>query len=78
MNFVLILAESFVGKGFLAKGIRRHARSRVGRVEYKYCHYFVRLEEGKPPKHIDKQVTPEQQLNKWLEQKRMRKIYNSL
>lgn len=61
------------------KGYRRHARGKVGRVEYKYCHYFVRLEEGIPPKdYYGTQVTPEQQLNKWLQQKRERKIANSL
>lgn len=72
-------AESFVGKGIVFKGIRRHARKRVGRVEYKHSHYFVRLEEGKPPKdYYNNIVTPEQQLEKWLEDKRKRKINNSL
>lgn len=52
---------------------------RVGRVEYKYCHYFVRLEEGKPPKdYYGTTVTPELQLDKWLMDKRKRKISNSL
>lgn len=80
LSFMTIsTAESFVGKGLVVKGLRRHARRRVGRVEYKYCHYFVRLEEGKPPKdYYGNKVTPEQQLNKWLEQKRKRKIVNSL
>ena len=37
------------------KGMRRHARGRFGMVEYKYMHYFVRLEEGPPPKkYFDK------------------------
>lgn len=72
-------AESFVGKGLTIKGIRRHARRRVGIVHYRYCHYFVRLEEGTPPKdYYNRSVTPEQQLDKWLQQKRTRKIYNSL
>ncbi|XP_055300855.1 39S ribosomal protein L22, mitochondrial [Sitodiplosis mosellana] len=75
----LWVAESFCGKGYVLKGIRRHAKRRIGRVEYKYCHYFVRLEEGKPPKdYYRNQVTPEQKLEKWLEDKRKRKIYNSL
>ncbi|XP_031636512.1 39S ribosomal protein L22, mitochondrial [Contarinia nasturtii] len=75
----LWVAESFTGKGYVIKGIRRHARMRVGRVEYKYCHYFVRLEEGKPPKdYYGNKVTPEQQLDKWMDEKRKRKIYNSL
>nr|CAD7460004.1 unnamed protein product [Timema tahoe] len=47
----LWVAESFVGKGHVVKGVRRHARGRVGKVEYFHCHYFVRLEEGTPPDH---------------------------
>lgn len=75
----LWVAESFVGKGRVFKGIRRHARGRMGRVEYKHCHYFVRLEEGEPPKNYYKTPdTPEQQLNKWLEQMRSRKVIHSL
>lgn len=59
--------------------MRRHARGRVGRVEYKYVHYFVRLEEGKPPQdYYGRLVTPEQKLNDWLRKKRERKIPNSL
>lgn len=74
-----ISAESFVGKAFVIKGLRRHARMRTGAIEYKYVHYFVRLEEGKPPKdYYGKEITPEKQLDNWLEQKRKRKIYNSL
>lgn len=75
----LWVAESFVGKGRVFKGVRRHARGRMGRVEYKHCHYFVRLEEGEPPKHYYKvPETPEDQLNKWLEQLRSRKVIHSL
>jgi len=47
----LWVAESFVGKGIVIKGMRRCARKRVGRIEYFHSHYFVRLEEGTPPKH---------------------------
>lgn len=72
-------AESFVGKGKYIKGVRRHARARYGEVEYKHCHYFVRLEEGTPPvDYYRKNVTPDQQLDKWLEQMRRRKISNTL
>ncbi|XP_037895846.1 39S ribosomal protein L22, mitochondrial [Glossina fuscipes] len=76
----LWIAESFVGKGRVFKGVRRHARGRTGEVRYKHCHYFVRLEEGEPPKNYYLPVpqTPAQQLNKWLEQMRMRKVVNSL
>nr|XP_014101441.1 39S ribosomal protein L22, mitochondrial [Bactrocera oleae] len=76
----LWIAESFVGKGRVFRGIRRHARGRQGIVEYKHCHYFVRLEEGQPPKdyYLPAQQTPEQQLEKWIEQMRSRKVINSL
>lgn len=61
------------------KGIRRHARGRMGEVRYQYCHYFVRLEEGEPPKDYYKRdpLTPEQQLAMWMKQMRKRKITNS-
>lgn len=73
-------AESFVGKGRVIKGFRRHARGRFGIVEYKHCHYFVRLEEGEPPKnyYLPNPQTPSEQFEKWLEQMRMRKVINSL
>ncbi|XP_026765367.1 39S ribosomal protein L22, mitochondrial [Galleria mellonella] len=75
----LWIAESFAGKGPVIKGLRRHARGRLGEVRYQYCHYFVRLEEGKPPQDYYKlnPLTPQQQLDKWLEQMRKRKIINS-
>lgn len=73
-------AESFVGKARVFKGVRRHARGRTGRVEYAHCHYFLRLEEGKPPKdyYLRDEKTPEQQLESWLEQMRKRKVTSSL
>lgn len=76
----LWITESFTGKGTYFKGLRRHGRGRVGHVEYKHCHYFVRLEEGKPPENYYLPVpkTPEQQLDDWLDQMRKRKVYNSL
>ncbi|XP_057665289.1 39S ribosomal protein L22, mitochondrial [Diorhabda carinulata] len=75
----LWVAESFVGKGEVIKGLRRHARHRVGKVEYFHCHYFVKLEEGKPPEHFPTSPKkPPEQLADWLEQMRKRKIINSL
>ncbi|XP_060532475.1 large ribosomal subunit protein uL22m isoform X2 [Cylas formicarius] len=73
------VAESFVGKGPVVKGVRRHARARMGIVHYVYCHYFVRLEEGPPPKYYyAAPKRPHEQLENWLEQMRRRKITNSL
>ncbi|EDV92453.1 39S ribosomal protein L22, mitochondrial [Drosophila grimshawi] len=76
----LWIAESFVGKGRVFKGMRRHARGRFGRVEYKHCHYFLRLEEGEPPQHyyMPEPQTPQQQYEHWVEQMRSRKVINSL
>lgn len=75
----LWVAESFVGKGNVIKGIRRHARGRMGTVEYFHCHYFVRLEEGEPPKHYyTAPKEPHEQLEDWLAQMRQRRIINSL
>lgn len=75
----LWVAESFVGKGRVFKGMRRHARGRAGKVEYFHCHYFVRLEEGQAPKHYyDQPKEPHEQLEDWLANMRKRKINNSL
>lgn len=77
---LFLSAESFCGKGRVFKGVRRHGRGRVGKVEYMHCHYFVRLEEGKPPKnyYMPNPQTPEQQLETWTDQMRKRKIISSL
>jgi large subunit ribosomal protein L22 len=52
----------------------------MGRVDYRYVHYFVRLEEGEPPKHfyLPHPMTPEEQLDKWMDEMRNRKVMNSL
>lgn len=68
------LAASFCGKGVVFKGIRRHAKRRMGRVEYKHSNYYVKLVEGKPPKDYKKEVTQEHQLNEWLDEMHKRKI----
>ncbi|XP_076252638.1 mitochondrial ribosomal protein L22 [Rhynchophorus ferrugineus] len=74
------VAESFVGKGRVIKGMRRHGRQRFGIIEYIHCHYFVRLEEGPPPENYYQHTPKEahEQLEEWLQQMRRRKITNSL
>ncbi|XP_014671497.1 PREDICTED: 39S ribosomal protein L22, mitochondrial-like isoform X2 [Priapulus caudatus] len=47
----LWIAESLAGRSSYIKGLRRHGRARYGMVEYKYCHYMVKLQEGSPPEH---------------------------
>lgn len=52
----------------------------MGRIEYKFVHYFVRLEEGTPPEHfyLPHPLSPEQQIEKWTNEMRNRKVINSL
>lgn len=75
----LWVAESFCTKGKVFQGVRRHARGRVGKVEYFHCHYFVRLEEGVPPAdYYGRKASPDQQLDEWLAGMRRRKVIGSL
>ncbi|GAB1867962.1 Large ribosomal subunit protein uL22m [Camponotus japonicus] len=76
----LWVAESFSTKGIVIKGLRRHARGRKGVIHYRYCHYFVRLEEGQPPKHyyLPHPKSGEELLEDWLRNMHMRKVPNSL
>ncbi|MCL4136351.1 UNVERIFIED_CONTAM: hypothetical protein GTU68_033895 [Idotea baltica] len=73
----LWVAESFVGKGYVMKGMRRHARTRMGEVRYQYNHYFVRLEEGDPPKdyyYWRRPLSVQERLDRWLKESRERTI----
>ncbi|XP_058788760.1 large ribosomal subunit protein uL22m isoform X2 [Phymastichus coffea] len=76
----LWVAESFCTKAYVIKGLRRHAKGRPGEIRYTYCHYFVRLEEGTPPKDYYKlnPKTPEEQLEDWKNKMRMRKVMRTL
>ncbi|KAL0117839.1 hypothetical protein PUN28_008912 [Cardiocondyla obscurior] len=76
----LWIAESFCKKGIVIKGIRRHAKGRMGVIHYRYCHYFVRLEEGPPPKiyHLPYPKTGEELLEDYMKSTHNRKIPNSL
>lgn len=49
-------------------------------VHYRHTHYFVRLEEGKPPKnyYLPAPKSGEELLKEWMEQMHRRKISNSL
>ncbi|XP_043249156.1 39S ribosomal protein L22, mitochondrial [Colletes gigas] len=76
----LWVAESFATKNKVIKGMRRHARGRIGEIRYKYSNYYVRLEEGKPPKHYyaPEPKDGEELLQDWLDKMRRRKVHNSL
>jgi len=72
----LWVAESFAGKAMVVKGLRRHARARFGIIHYKYMHYFVKLEEGPPPKEFydREKFEPREMLDRWLEEHRQKTI----
>lgn len=77
----LWVAESFVSKGIVYRGFRRHARRRFGRVEYKHCHYFVTLEEGDPPAHYYPHhcpLTPQEHIERYVENLRKRNVPKAL
>ncbi|KAA8586508.1 hypothetical protein FQN60_000344, partial [Etheostoma spectabile] len=50
----LYVAESYSGKGKYLKRIRYHGRGMFGIMDKVYCHYFVKLVEGSPPKTEEK------------------------
>ncbi|XP_022191929.1 39S ribosomal protein L22, mitochondrial isoform X2 [Nilaparvata lugens] len=78
----LWVAESRVAKGITIKGIRRHAKMRMGCIKYRYSHYLVRLEEGKPPAKGEYYWHGPNDgpslLDDWLAMMRRRKIISSL
>jgi len=72
----LWVAESFATKAMVLKGYRRHARGRYGQVKYKYIHYFVKLEEGTPPKQFydQEEFNPREMLERWLHEHRQKTV----
>lgn len=75
----LWVGESFVGRGRYVKGIRKHARMKFAVIKYRYCHYFVRLVEGPPPKHYyPPEATGYEKLQEYIQDLRNRTIIASL
>jgi len=72
----LWVAESFATKAMVIKGYRRHARGRFGEIRYQYMHYFVKLEEGRPPKQFyDKEeFDPEAMVERYLKEHREKTV----
>lgn len=71
----LWVAESFTGKGVYLKGMRRHARMKMGIIRYRHSHYFVRLVEGPPPDHYyDAPKSAVQKLQDYVQTLRDRRI----
>jgi len=60
------VAESFSDNFDNIKGLKRHKGGRISMMKYRYISYFVRLEEGIPPKHYYKESDPKT-TKQWLE-----------
>ncbi|XP_074466021.1 large ribosomal subunit protein uL22m [Sebastes fasciatus] len=72
----LYVAESYSGKGKYLKRIRYHGRGMFGIMDKVYCHYFVKLVEGPPPK--TEQKTSFDQAKEYVQDLRNRTIIHSL
>ncbi|XP_050417655.2 39S ribosomal protein L22, mitochondrial [Patella vulgata] len=71
----LWIADSFTEKGEVVKGLRKHRSLRYGIVHYRYSHYFVRLREGKPPKHYyPPPLTGHEKMEEYIRDMRARRI----
>ncbi|XP_026226845.1 39S ribosomal protein L22, mitochondrial [Anabas testudineus] len=72
----LYVAESFSSKGKYLKRIRYHGRGMFGIMDKVYCHYFVKLVEGSPPKPEEK--TSFDQAKEYVQNLKNRTIIHSL
>ena len=73
----LWVAESFFARGAVVKGFRRFSRGKMATVEYNYSDYFVKLEEGRPPKDYyewRRNRSPEEMLQNYIEDHRRKNI----
>ncbi len=61
------------------KSVRKHMGTRMGVVSYKFSHYYVRLEEGKPPVNYNQVAeTYENRAKEYIEKLRNRSIFLSI
>ena len=70
------VAEALTDQSKIIRGMRRHRR-RIGVIRYRYCNVYLRLEEGKPPKHyigFARQMSPEEQIEKFLQEHRLKRL----
>ncbi|ESO89431.1 hypothetical protein LOTGIDRAFT_125208 [Lottia gigantea] len=75
----LWIADSLVGRGIVHQGIRFHTRGRAYRLKLRHANYFVRLREGKPPKHYyPPPPTGNEKLEEYIQEMRSRRIKNEL
>lgn len=76
MPFPSPTAESYSGKGKYLKRIRYHGRGMFGIMDRVYCHYFVKLVEGAPPK--TERTTSFDQAKQYVQNLKNRTIIHSL
>ncbi|XP_059152028.1 large ribosomal subunit protein uL22m-like [Physella acuta] len=75
----LWICDSFVSKGIIIKGVRKHARMRFGVIQYRYTNYFLRLREGKPPKdYYPPEKTGNELMQDYIRRQRSRVIQYGL
>ncbi|XP_069001646.1 large ribosomal subunit protein uL22m isoform X1 [Embiotoca jacksoni] len=72
----LYVAESYSGKGKYLKRIRYHGKGMFGIMDKVYCHFFVKLVEGSPPKV--EQKTSFDQAKEYVQNLKNRTITHSL
>ncbi|XP_024121578.1 39S ribosomal protein L22, mitochondrial isoform X2 [Oryzias melastigma] len=72
----LHVAESFSSKGKYLKRIRYHGRGMFGIMDKVYCHYFVKLVEGPPPR--PEQKTGLDQAREYVQKLKDRTVIHSL
>ena len=75
----LWISYSLASDALKVKGIRKHMGTRMGLITYKYSHYYVRLEEGKPPANYASEYDIyESRAKSYIEKLRKRSIFLSI
>ncbi|XP_038055224.1 39S ribosomal protein L22, mitochondrial-like [Patiria miniata] len=72
----LHIAKSFVAKGEYDHAMRIHAKGRFGILDLVYCHFYVCLKEGPPPKKVE--ATGYDQAQHYMDSLRKRTIIHSM
>jgi len=71
------VAEALCDQSKIIKSMRRHTGPRgCGTIKHRYCNVYLRLEEGKPPKHrnaFNRVMAPAEQVEKFLEEHRSKR-----
>merc|ERR1711962_1530010 len=68
------VAEALTDQSKILKTMRRHTGPQgVSMIKHRFCNVYLRLEEGKPPKHLEpygRQMSPAEQVEKFLDEHR--------